>query len=305
MRQSVVKKEDQSKWDLVWPFILMIWDGIGFFGTESHKLNRLRGEKVTCWTRLTSMRMRVMITIYIIAFVLVCVFELTKIGSVASTKVDLTFNNLKEYQLTEGLPLIFFLFFTLDTTIPRANEVLKTNRDKHPLGKEVLPNTKNYAEFDWADKKYFEWFLCEHAKVVYKETMFFNPANYPAEWYYRKQNEFKCIPMPWANDKIRVAYVVDHKEHEPSFNITNPEVDQEVRKEKNSLLETATYKKYVTEAKEKKMLFLRSQVFRNFIEIELNSTVMKGVRMKMRSFYNRDLKDKPDKYNGWNMSTVY
>lgn len=128
--------------------------------------------------------------------------------------------------------------------------------------------------------------------------------NYPDIWTYKKRVQFKCIPHEWYDERIRVNYVVDHHEHKSTFEISHPQVDKKAREEPDSLLETSIFKQYLKDVNERKMLFLRSQTFTNGIGIEFDQEVMKGVKLRMRIFSNPDLKDKPDKYNGWKFSNT-
>ena len=58
------KQKELSNWNEFkknfYGYSLMVWDGLGFFGTDHMKLGRLKGEKVTFCTFLTSPRSLIM-----------------------------------------------------------------------------------------------------------------------------------------------------------------------------------------------------------------------------------------------------
>jgi hypothetical protein len=58
---------------------------------------------------------------------------------------------------------------------------------QHPQGR-LVPNTTELKDWDWADKKFLNYYLCEHVKMFYYERHYFDPVFYPAEewWSFRK-----------------------------------------------------------------------------------------------------------------------
>lgn len=115
----------------------MIWDGLGFFGTSTHKLDRLRGKKVTLWTRFSTAQAQFIVTLYLICVIMVCIFELGKLGSVASVKIDLITNNKYKYDTNEGLMIMYGQWLMIDDLIPKVRDWQNKNREsdyfkKHP-----------------------------------------------------------------------------------------------------------------------------------------------------------------------------
>ena len=51
--EKAVKPKRTTK-DFICEYLLLMWDGLGFFGFDDTKIARLRGTKVTWWTPFTS-----------------------------------------------------------------------------------------------------------------------------------------------------------------------------------------------------------------------------------------------------------
>jgi len=67
----------------------MVWDGLGFFGTDHTKLGRLEGEKVTFWTPFKSYKVMILSTIGFIVATYVIVTEFNKLGTRKSQTISL------------------------------------------------------------------------------------------------------------------------------------------------------------------------------------------------------------------------
>ena len=106
-----------------------------------------------------------MVVLYLFTILLLAIYEGSKYGSLGSSKVDLAFSNLYEYNTNNGLPLMAVIYFYLDTAIPKANVYLRVYPDKHPTLKPQIPN--NFNDFEKEDKDFFDWYLCNHAKLYY------------------------------------------------------------------------------------------------------------------------------------------
>ena len=46
VQELVEKKEKETYWRTMREYLLIMWDGMGFFGCDDTKLDRLKGEKV-------------------------------------------------------------------------------------------------------------------------------------------------------------------------------------------------------------------------------------------------------------------
>lgn len=70
-------------------YTLMLWDGLGFFGTDHMKLGRLRGEKVNFCTPFKSPRTLLLGLAGLILAIVIIVIEVEKIGKQKSQTVSL------------------------------------------------------------------------------------------------------------------------------------------------------------------------------------------------------------------------
>ena len=82
-----------------------------------------------------------------------------------------------------------------------------TNVFQHPKG-QIVPI--DHAKWDWADKEYAQWFICNHTKIFFQYAEFYDPVG--RETYTEKTKfNFECKITGFANDKIRTFYKIDDR----------------------------------------------------------------------------------------------
>ena len=62
-------------------YSLMLWDGLGFFGTDHTKLGRLKGEKVDFYTPFKCFRKMILMLILLSVTIYILVTEISKLGT--------------------------------------------------------------------------------------------------------------------------------------------------------------------------------------------------------------------------------
>lgn len=83
-------KPTEETWkQRLYGYSLMVWDGLGYFGTDHTKLGRLEGEKVTFWTPFKSYKVMILSTIGFIVATYVIVTEFNKLGTRKSQTISL------------------------------------------------------------------------------------------------------------------------------------------------------------------------------------------------------------------------
>lgn len=93
--------------------MFMIWDGMAFFSTGGyHKLKRMKDPSIKprFYDKYMTPNSVLFGFLYSIAVVLVIVFEVSKYGTVLSTKVDLETKNAFEYDMNTGLPVMHSIY---------------------------------------------------------------------------------------------------------------------------------------------------------------------------------------------------
>ena len=97
----------ETKWETfkknLYGYSLIMWDGMGFFGTNYMKLGRLRGEKVDFCTKFKSIKD---IIIYTLTFAFAMYFVLTeidKLGELKSQRIDFNVNENYEFEYDNAL----------------------------------------------------------------------------------------------------------------------------------------------------------------------------------------------------------
>jgi len=99
----------------------MVWDGLGFFGTDHTKLNRLKGEKVNFWTPFKSYKVLILSTIGFIVAVTVILMEFNKLGKEKSQTISLVQRDGFSYNYTDALALHGGNWFYVDEIFKHIN----------------------------------------------------------------------------------------------------------------------------------------------------------------------------------------
>lgn len=84
-------KQDENEetcWTAFQTYMLFIWDGLGFFGSATHKLSRLQGEKVTWLTPLTDAKAIIGLFLMLTVSIYIGVTEISKLGKKRSQTVN-------------------------------------------------------------------------------------------------------------------------------------------------------------------------------------------------------------------------
>jgi hypothetical protein len=69
-------------WTVVKPYLLILWDGMGFFGFDDTKLARLRGVPLTFMSKFTSLRWTIMSGLSLIFSLYILINEGSKYDTV-------------------------------------------------------------------------------------------------------------------------------------------------------------------------------------------------------------------------------
>ena len=164
-------------------YIFMFWDGLGFFGTDITKLERLKkvkdktdpkGYKGPKWYDkfkscqwFTTSLILISISIHVIRL------EIDKLGTVEIVNKDIAHRNNFTYGINETLPLLVSLYFQLDEISTHLNK-LNTNT---PNWKKLPDNQGSNAGNlkDWQthtpeQKDIIEKFLCDNTRFSYHQS---------------------------------------------------------------------------------------------------------------------------------------
>ena len=81
VQELVEKKEKETYWRTMREYLLIMWDGMGFFGCDDTKLDRLKGEKVEFRTKFKSKKWVTYNLTLLTIVVYVLNQELSKLGT--------------------------------------------------------------------------------------------------------------------------------------------------------------------------------------------------------------------------------
>ena len=158
--------------------MLMMWDGLGFFGFDDTKLPRLKGKKITFCTPFKSWKNTPFLIIGLTVMAFIIVMEVDNLGKQKSQTIDLRQEEAYEYDIEKAMPLIGATWFFVKEVFPKAQAFQKKTKGdgksyqyKGPTWK-LLP--LKHEEWDWFDNDYFSHYICDHTKFYYQFQRFFD-----------------------------------------------------------------------------------------------------------------------------------
>ena len=89
----------------------MLWDGLGFFGTGHHKLDRLEGVKFRWWHKMYNLTEMSTIAISFSIMFYIFFSEFVKLGTIKLQFSSLVKNNNYTYQASEIMPMHGIIVF--------------------------------------------------------------------------------------------------------------------------------------------------------------------------------------------------
>ena len=92
----------------------MLWDGLGFFGTDHMKLGRLRGEKVNFCTFIKSPKSIALTLAGIGLGIYLLITELAKLGTLKSQQITLVQDQEFNYHFSDAIALHSGNWFYVD-----------------------------------------------------------------------------------------------------------------------------------------------------------------------------------------------
>jgi hypothetical protein len=108
--------------------MLMMWDGLGYFGFDDTKLARLRGEQVTWWTPFTSWKTTTLSFVGLAVGIYIIITEAARLGKLKSQAIDLQQSEAFRYNIDEAMPLIGCNWFWNSEVFPRARNYQIQNK---------------------------------------------------------------------------------------------------------------------------------------------------------------------------------
>ena len=98
---------------------MILWDGVGFFGTKFFKLSRLEGLKFKFWHKYKEPMDNIQSILLLFALVMIAMSEIESIGTERSQASELKLSKNYEFSSSEVMPLHLMLFFEREKTLMR------------------------------------------------------------------------------------------------------------------------------------------------------------------------------------------
>ena len=184
--------------------LLSIGDGFKFFDFDDTKLKRLQGAPIVFWGKFKSLKWVVLTVFCWIAVVMLVVLESGTYGEIKSQSVSFEVSQEFHYDVKTALPLRMINWLWLAELIPRVRDFQNDNWSnagvKQHGGGRLLH--QNFDAFNWFDKEFLEWFICNHTRVFYQEKEVFEAVGF-GMWEEQSTFNFACRMTLFANDRIR------------------------------------------------------------------------------------------------------
>lgn len=119
--------------EFLYPFLLIVWDGMGFFGFDDTKLARLRGVPVTFLSKFTSVRWIIFTIGSLLAALAILVIEGMKFGQVRTVQVSLELGEVYNYDVKSALPLMLVNWYWLNELFPKVHKFQNKHKDNQEV----------------------------------------------------------------------------------------------------------------------------------------------------------------------------
>lgn len=186
----------------------MVWDGLGFFGTDHMKLGRLKGEKTNFCTFCKSPRTLVLSISLMALAVSIVINELNLLYTQKSSTISLIQDQEFIYNMSDGAALHSGNWFYVDQIfdhIQKAQDKNEVEQDESKKFREYKRIPSTWAEMNWHDKRFIEEYLCNRTNMIYTQKNYFDAIG--TKPYTERYNfTFNCELLDIANDKIRIHY---------------------------------------------------------------------------------------------------
>ena len=93
-------------------YALMIWDGVAFFGTNSGKLPRLRGQKIGCCDKYNNCQQMSILLITLVLMIVVVTTEYEQLGDIESQHISIERGFNLTYLIEKELPIMTTSFWS-------------------------------------------------------------------------------------------------------------------------------------------------------------------------------------------------
>jgi hypothetical protein len=120
MKEDEKEKKNALTKEIIREYMLMMWDGLGFFGFSETKLGRLKGKKVTWCTPFMSWSNTPLLFIGLAVMAAIIIMEVDNLGMQKSQTIDLRQEENYEYDIEKAMPLIGATWFYVDEVFAKA-----------------------------------------------------------------------------------------------------------------------------------------------------------------------------------------
>ena len=268
---NLVEKQTKTTWELLYEYVLLMWDGLEFFGLDETKLDRLKGHKVTFFTKFKSIRWIIMNFILAVLVIILFNQEISKLGMQKSQTVDLIDQDTMFYDPQESLPVFMFNFLEIKPVTGRIREWQANNTNNTSIRQHTRLIPLEFDDWDYYDKRYFEEFICNHSHAKYRETRHMDVSMFP-NWVEMKDIYFECsILENFVSNWIRINHRLPYPFTDTPLNSSYFTSDYERAKRGGGILS-------IPDEELKLAKFSRSNAFNNQLLLWLDPVVLYGLK---------------------------
>jgi hypothetical protein len=191
---------------------LFLWDGLGFFGFGTHKLNRLRGIKTTFFTRFENISWDITTTLWLTCAIIILKEKGDEIGDQKSNALNLKHKGSYEFNVREkfGIHIVHYLDDTATIGVIKDyyNTLTPEEQDYAGDGRGIISD--NTEDWDWHDNKFAGDYLCSKMDTFFLEELYFDPIGI-TPYHQRTKFHFPCYLMQiYAKATLRMHYFIPY-----------------------------------------------------------------------------------------------
>ena len=140
------------------------------------------------------------------------------------------------YDITTAMQIRYTVYYYNDELFPHIRRFQERNWQNSNVKQHSRLLPLDFQEFDYFDKKFMEWYLCEHTSIQYFEKFKIGALSKDYEVYKMKFNCYASWFSTTFKKKIRMHYSLDMRPgaQKMEFDENNPETDAQVIRVKST-----------------------------------------------------------------------
>ena len=191
-------------------YLLLLWDGIGFFKYKFHEIPRTKGESLSWCDKCKSVKWVLMTLLIICVFFIVIENEGSKNGQLKSESTMIIPSHEFNFTISNAFPLHMIETFDIEDLLGRIETMQTRKTFKNSLVSEhyrTIP--QNYFLLTDDDKLWLEEFLCANSQIQIMQSEDIAATLVLPAYRETVSFFFKCELLNFADSNFYVHHYID------------------------------------------------------------------------------------------------